>query len=37
MDDNIIRHYSNEDTFIIDIQREDQADSFTYKVIFTEV
>lgn len=33
MDDNIIEHYSNEDTFILNI--ESHAD--TYKVTLTEI
>ncbi|XP_039271767.2 grainyhead-like protein 2 homolog isoform X1 [Styela clava] len=37
MDDNIIRHYSNEDTFVIDIRSEHQDNTTTYKVTLTEI
>ena len=37
LDDNIVRHYSNEDTFVIDIMSESTNDDFTYKITLSVV
>lgn len=37
MDDNIIRHYSNEDTFIIEIRSEAVSDATKHTITLTEV
>lgn len=37
MDDNIVRHYSNEDTFVIDVTSYKLEDDVTYKVTLSVV